>query len=58
MTFANSLNPDQPRQNSQPVLDPNAIFFLKMLLEKFADDNIKQFIHLQCIQHVKGFKHV
>ena len=48
ITFANSLDPDQGRQNVGPDLDPNSSdalivflkeFFEKVYFEKSADDN-------------------
>ena len=46
ITFANSLDPDQAKQNIGPDLDPNCfdtlVVFLKELLEKVGFEKNKQ----------------
>ena len=37
ITFANSLNPDQDRQNVGPDLDPNHLMLLMLFLKEFLE---------------------
>ena len=61
ITFANSLDPDQARQNVRPDLDPNCLtlmvflkeFFEKVILKKNPQPT-KKHVKLPNMQRVKG----
>ena len=56
ITFTNSLNPDQDRQNVGPDLDPNCltlILFLKETFERKVSRRQQKHAQFSCIQRVK-----
>ena len=53
ITFVNSLEPDQARQNVWPDLDPNCLILMVVLKKNF----MKKFVrrqHMQFTQHAKS----
>ena len=61
ITFANSLDPDQDRQNVGPDLYPNCLcrthFLKKLILKKFSRRQGKheQLTSMQRAEHLSGF---
>ena len=44
MIFANSLDPDQARQNVQYDLDPNCLTLMLFLKEYFEKSNVEKYL--------------
>ena len=54
ITFANSLDPDQARQNVGPDLDPNCLTLMVFLKEFFEKDDFEK-KYQQMSKHMKNY---
>ena len=56
ITFANSLDPDQARQNIRPDLDSNCMTLMVFLKDFFVKINLKKKIHGKSMQKYPACK--